>query len=88
LELSPTSVKDTFVQASFRTGSVWEVLPGGLILFGLGPLAHIRGSQLFKDHGLVLGDQLASLFVVEIFPLITNMSVSLADSLRGFSPSL
>src|SRR5258708_2786908 len=48
----------------------------------------MRGSQFFKHNGLVLCDQLAGLFVVKVFPLITDRAVILPYSLRSFSPSL
>src|SRR3989442_14242967 len=64
------------------------VLPGFLILLGLWPLAHVGRLKLFKHNGLVLRDQLASFFVMKIFPLVTDMPMSLADVLCGFSPAL
>ena len=88
LELSPTSIMDTLIQASFGTCSIGQVVPGCFILFGLWSLAHIRWSQLFKHDGLICAHQLTGLFVMEVFPLITDVPVSLAYLLCGPPASL
>lgn len=47
------------VQASFGTGSLGQILPGGLIFLEFGPFTHMIRLKLLKDDGLVGDDELA-----------------------------
>jgi hypothetical protein len=88
LELLPSSIENTFIQASFRTPPIGQVLSGSLILFRFGPFAHVGRLKLFKNYGLVVVYQIAGFLVVKVLPLVTNMSMVLANQLGGFSAAL
>src|SRR5258707_12410863 len=49
-KLPPSCIVNTFIQASFGTGPIGQILPRRFILFRFGPPAHIGGVLLFKTH--------------------------------------
>jgi hypothetical protein len=87
LELPPTSVSHRFVPASFRAGSIREILPS-FILLRLRAPAHIGRLKLLKHDDSIGIDQLTRFFVMKVAPLIADLSVVFPDELRGLSPAL
>src|SRR6266700_1069094 len=57
LEHRPTSIDNTFIQSTFGSRSIRQVLPV-FIRFRLRALAHVFGLQLLKDNQAISIDQL------------------------------
>src|SRR5258708_36848429 len=84
-KLPPSRVANAFIQARFTTGSIGQILPGLCVLFCFWPPAQVGGLEIFKAEESIPLDQLTCFFVVEIVPLIANMSMKLTDLSARFA---
>ena len=85
-KLSPSCIQHTLIQATFCSGSIWQVHPV-FILFGFGTAYQVRELQLFKDDHLVLFDEFVGLLVVKVSSLVSYLAMCFRyDLTRLFPP--
>src|SRR5258707_5764057 len=87
-KLSPSRVSNAFIQASFATSPIGQILPGRFILFRFGLPAHIGRLEVLKAEDAIAHHQLACFFMVEIAALVANVVMDFADLLACFAPPL
>src|SRR6266536_2071804 len=77
-EGSPTSILETFIQATFSGCPIRQEIPLSVLL-RLGTPAHVLWAQILKSDRLIALPQDARLFVQEVLPLVSYLTVALPN---------
>src|SRR5258707_2333516 len=86
-KLPPSCIVNTFIQASFGTGPIGQILPRRFILFRFGPPAHIGGFWIFQKNKRITPGKISGLLLGEKAALGSNVSVERAHLFAHlFSP--